>query len=66
MDVVGEVGRNVAWDGFVAVIVLVDVIGTPRGDPLLAGFVGLQRTETRSIKIYKSTYVIVHYYRLSK
>ena len=46
-------GRNGQWDGFVDFIVLVDVIRTPHGDLLLAGFVVLQRAETRSIIRYK-------------
>ena len=46
LDDVGEVGRNRVWDRFI------DVIRTAHGDSLLAGIVGLQRAEARSIKIY--------------
>ena len=41
MDDVGVLGRNGIRDGFVT------VIGTPHGDPLISGFVKLQRTEGR-------------------
>ena len=37
--------------GSVADIVSVGVIGTPHGDPLLAGFLGLQQAEAILIKI---------------
>ena len=39
MDGFGEVEHNRKWYGFVA------VIGTPQGDTLLSGFVGLQQAE---------------------
>ena len=39
-----ELGRNEVWDEFVV------VIGTPHGDPLLAGFVKLQLAEARLIQ----------------
>ena len=45
-----EVGCNGCWDGFVTVIAFVSVIVTPHGDPLLSGFVGLQREEAIRIK----------------
>ena len=48
LDGVGEVGGGVGCDW------LVTVIGTPNGDPLLIGFLGLQRAEDRSIK-FKNT-----------
>ena len=54
-------GHNGNWYGFIAVIMIVDVIGNPHGVPMLAIFVGLQRSEARLIKIQK-LYVIVHYY----
>ena len=61
-----EVGNNVKWDGLIAVIVFITVIGTPHGDPLLDGFVGLKREEDRLIKNHQNLYVIVHYYGVSK
>ena len=45
-------GQNGKLDGFVAVILIVTVIGMPHDVPLIDGFVGLQRTEARSIKKY--------------
>ena len=53
LDGVRAVGRNRKWDGFVTVIVLVAVIRTQHGDPMIASFVGLQRAEARLIKKYK-------------
>ena len=41
-----EVGRNGGWDRVFDVIGFVAVIGTPHGDPLLTGFVGLQQAES--------------------
>ena len=55
-------GRNGKLYGFVAIILIVTVFETPQGVPLLAGFVGLQRSEARLIKSTKIFYVIVHYY----
>ena len=49
LDNAGEVGCNVSWEVFVAVIWFVIVIGTPHGDPMLDGFVGLQWAEARLI-----------------
>ena len=38
-----EVGQNGGWDGFVAVIGFIDVIGPKHGDPMLNDFVGLYK-----------------------
>ena len=46
-------GRNISWDGFITVIVCINAIINPYGDPLLTGFVGLLREEDILIKIYK-------------
>ena len=43
LDGVGEVLQNGVWDRFIT------VIGTPHGDPLIAGLVGFQREEDRFI-----------------
>ena len=53
-DGIGEVGRNGKWDSLVALIFIVTVIRTPYGDPLIFGFVGLQRPEAGQIKTPKS------------
>ena len=50
LDGVWEVGRNGKWDRFVAIIVIVAVVGTPHIVPLLVGFVGLQWAEYISIR----------------
>ena len=47
LDLIGEVGCNGKLDGFVADIMIIDVVGRPRGVPMIAGFVGLQRAEAR-------------------
>ena len=50
MDGVREMGRNENWDRFVAVTVIITVIGTPHDVPMLTGFVVLQWAETRARK----------------
>ena len=46
-------GRNGKFDRFVSVIVIVTGVVIPHILPILAGFVGLQRSEGRLIKRYK-------------
>ena len=55
-------GLNGKCYGLVTVVVVFSIIGNPRSVPLLAGFVGLQRSEAILIKNYKKLYVIVQYY----
>ena len=43
-------GQNGGWDGSVAVILFVSVIGTPHSDPKIVGFVGFQWAEAKLIK----------------
>ena len=50
MDGISEVGRNGGWDRFISAIAFFAVIGTPHGDPLIDGFVGLERAEARLVK----------------
>ena len=45
-----EVERNGKLDGFVAVIVIVAVFGTPHSVTLIAGFAGLHGVEARRIE----------------
>ena len=66
LDSVGEVGCNGKWDIFFAVIMFVVVIRTPQGDLLLSGYLVLQQTEARLIKISKTPYVRIHYYGARK
>ena len=42
-------GHKGKLGGFVSVIMIVAVVGTPHGVPVLAGFVELQRVESRLI-----------------
>ena len=49
MDGVREVGHNGGWYGFLAIVVFVAVTGKPHGNPLLTGFVELQRADARLI-----------------
>ena len=51
---VGGVWRNGNVDGFVADIVIVDVVVTLHGAPLLAVFVVVQRSESKLITNYKN------------
>ena len=53
-------------DAFVAVIVIVAIVGIPHGVTLLGGFVGFQQAEVRLIKSTKISYVIVHYYKVMR
>ena len=46
-------GRNGNLDGFVSIIVIIYVVGTPYGVPLLDFFVGFLRSEARLM--FKST-----------
>ena len=66
LDGVVEVVRNLKLDRFVAVILIVDIVGIPHGVSLLAGFVVLQQEEVRLIKSTKIFYVIVHYDELMR
>ena len=61
LDGVVEVINNLKLDRFVAVILIVAIVGIPHGVSLLAGFVVLQQEEVRLIKSKKIFYVIVHY-----
>ena len=46
-------GRNGKFGGFVAIIVIVVVVGTPHGVPMIDSFDGLQQAEARLITKYK-------------
>ena len=43
---------NGKLDGFVSVTVIVAIVGTPHGVPLLSGFVGFHQAEAGLIKNY--------------
>ena len=66
LDGVREVELNGKLYGFIAVIVIVTVFGTPHGVPPISGFTGFQQAEARLIKSTKVFYVIVHYYRVMR
>ena len=66
LDGVVEAVRNLKLDRFVAVILIVAIVGIPHGVPLLAGVVGLQQAVVRLIKSTKIFYVIVHYYAVMR
>ena len=55
-------GHNVKLCMFIAVIVIVCVVIMLHSDPLIAGFVGLQRADDRLIEKKNVYYVIFHYY----
>ena len=63
---VGKVGLNLNWGVFVAVILLVAVIGMPHDDTMVSGFLILHRPEARFKIITKILYIIVHYYGVGK
>ena len=64
LDGIRELSCNKNLYRLVSVIVIIAVVGTPHGVPLIACFVGSQWEESRSIKSTISLYVIVHYYRV--
>ena len=54
LDGVREVGHDGNLDGSVAIIVIIALVGTPYGVPMLIGFVVLQRGVSRLIKSTKT------------
>ena len=52
LDGVREVGHNEKLNRFVAVIVILTVVVTPQGVPMLTSFVRFQQSEARLIKVH--------------